>query len=123
MLVTSSKVLIPTALFGILSPGVLLNLPTKEFMSGKTSKNAVLIHAAVFAGLYRLIAMQMGLVLVPADLIVPSVLFILLSPGMLLTLPSKDFMSGKTNLTAVLIHMVVFAVLFAFLRKSFPQYY
>jgi len=42
------------------------------------------------------------------------VLFILISPGVLLTLPpvgGKIFMSGKTSLIAVLVHAVIFAVL------------
>ncbi len=40
-----------------------------------------------------------------------TVLFIVLSPGVLLTLPpvgSKIFMSGKTSLLAVAVHAVVF---------------
>lgn len=41
------------------------------------------------------------------------VLFIILSPGVLLTLPpigGKIFMSGKTSMTAVLVHAVVFGL-------------
>ena len=128
--ITSSKVSVPTVLFALLSPGVLLQIPDKipfrnmnAFMTGKTSRNAVLVHAGVFAILYRLIAKQMGLVLMPADLIVPTILFVLLSPGILLSLPSNKISSGQTNLTAVLIHALVFAVVFAFLRKTFPKYY
>ena len=40
-----------------------------------------------------------------------ALLFVLLSPGVLLTLPpvgSQIFMSGKTSLIAVLVHAVVF---------------
>ena len=121
--VTSSKVAIPAALFAALSPGVLLQLPKTKLMSGQTSRQSVFIHAAVFALLYKLIAKSMGLVLVPNDIIIPVILFIILSPGMLLQLPQTSFMSGKTDMMAVLIHMVVFALVFAFLRKTFPQYY
>lgn len=45
-----------------------------------------------------------------------TVLFVLLSPGVLLTLPpvgSRIFMSGKTSLLAVLVHAVVFYLLLA----------
>lgn len=45
-----------------------------------------------------------------------TILFVLLSPGMLLTLPpvgNKVFMSCKTSAMAVLLHAVVFAVLLA----------
>ena len=51
-----------------------------------------------------------------------TLLFVFLSPGMLLTLPpvgKKIFMTCKTSTVAVLVHAVVFAVLLAF-RKSIP---
>lgn len=126
----TSKVSVPSALFALLSPGVLLQLPDKiplknknAFMTGQTSVISVLVHAGVFALVYRLIAKQLGLVLVPNDIIIPTVLFVLLSPGMILTLPSSKIASRQTNLTSVLIHTIVFAIVFAFLRKTFPKYY
>ena len=128
--ITSRKVSIPAALFILLSPGVLLQLPDKipcrnanAFATGKMSHNSVFLHAVVFAILYRAIAKFKGMILAPADLIVPTVLFVLLSPGMIFTLPSSKISSGETNFTSVVIHALVFAVVFAFLRKSFPQYY
>ncbi len=51
-----------------------------------------------------------------------TILFILLSPGLLLTLPpvgKKVFMSCKTSTWAVLVHAVVFAFLLSF-RKMIP---
>lgn len=45
-------------------------------------------------------------------------LFIVLSPGVLLTLPpvgNKIFMSGKTSLTAVAVHAVVFYLALCYL--------
>jgi len=124
--VTSPKVSTPVVLFALLSPGMLLQLPpssiknlNKTLFTGETSPQSVLFHALVFLILYRLVAKTMGLVLTQADLIVTTALFISLSPGMLLTLPG-----GKgTNPTAVLIHSLVFAVIFALLRKQFPLYY
>ena len=121
--VTSSKVAIPAALFAALSPGMLLQLPKLTLMSGQTSRQSVFIHAAVFALVYKLIAKAMGIVLAPNDIIIPVALFIILSPGMLLQLPKATFMSGKTDMMSVLIHTIVFALVFAFLRKTFPQYY
>ena len=53
-----------------------------------------------------------------ANLFVPVVLFILLSPGVLLSLPA-----GGSLITKVLTHAVVFAVVYYFLRATFPQYY
>jgi hypothetical protein len=51
-----------------------------------------------------------------------TVLFVLLSPGVLLTLPpigGKIFMSGKTSLVAVLVHAVVFYILLS-MRRQIP---
>jgi hypothetical protein len=48
-------------------------------------------------------------------------LFIVLSPGVLLTLPpvgKKIFMSGKTSLLAVVVHAVVFYLLLSFCKSS-----
>jgi hypothetical protein len=52
------------------------------------------------------------------NVIIPVLLFILLSPGVLLALPPG---AGKT--TQVLTHAVVFGAVYWFLRKTFPQYY
>lgn len=55
-------------------------------------------------------------------LLLATLLFVVLSPGILLTLPpvgSKIFMSGKTSLIAVLVHAVVFYVILCF-RDRIP---
>ena len=126
--ITGPKVAMPAALFALLSPGLLLELPARmnALFTMHTSRNAVLFHALVFLILYKLIARVRGVALRPMDLIVPTILFMLLSPGMLLTLPPSSrgvFMSGQTSVTAVLVHAMVFAIVFAFLRKTFPGYY
>jgi len=126
--ITSQKVSIPAALFLALSPGILLRTDgtSIKFRNGLTGRTAVLFHALVFFLVYSLIAKAMGLVLTRTDLIVTTVLFLVLSPGMLLTLPpgSKGvFTSGQTSLSAALVHAVVFALVFALLRKQFPKYY
>lgn len=53
-----------------------------------------------------------------ANILVPVLLFIVLSPGVLLSLPP-----GASLLTQVLTHAVVFAVVYSGLRMTFPQYY
>jgi hypothetical protein len=125
--VTGPKVLIPAVLFILLSPGLFLQLPSLAFQSGQTSIPSVLIHTLVFVVLYSLIARSMNLVLTNTDLIVTGLLFALLSPGMLLTLPpvagSSVFASGKTGVAPVMTHALVYAVVFALLRKQFPQVY
>ena len=125
---TANKVFIPAALFIALSPGVLLTTDGKKltFKNGKTSQMAVLFHALVFFIVYSLIAKAMGLVLTKTDLIVTTVLFLTLSPGLLLTLPPGSggvVRSGQTSLSAVITHAVVFAVVFAILRRQFHQFY
>ena len=126
--ITSQKVTIPAALFLALSPGILLRTDgtSIKFRNGLTGRTAVMFHALVFFLVYSLIAKAMGLVLTRTDLVVTTVLFLALSPGMLLTLPpgSKGvFMSGQTSPASALVHTVVFALVFALLRKQFPKYY
>lgn len=55
-------------------------------------------------------------------LLLATLLFILLSPGILLTIPAiggKTFMSGKTSLMAVLVHAVIFYLLLS-MRRQIP---
>lgn len=125
--ITSPKVATPAALFALLSPGLLLQLPdTFKLNTMKTSVRSVLFHALVFVIVYSMVARTMGIVLTKNDLIVPGLLFVLLSPGMLLTLPPGSngvYMSRQTSLVAILTHALVFSVVFALLRKQFPRFY
>jgi hypothetical protein len=126
--ISSQKVAIPAALFLTLSPGILLrtNGTKLSFRDELTGRKTVLFHGLVFFMIYSIIAKAMGLVLTRQDLIVTTCLFLILSPGMLLTLPpgSKGvLMSGQTSISAAVTHAVVFAVIFAILRKRFPQFY
>ena len=125
--ISGPKVAIPASLFALLSPGLLLELPEKgtKLFTMNTSRRAVLFHAMVFLILYKLSAHAKGIALRKTDLIVPTLLFIALSPGLLLTIPPMSkgvFMSGQTNMAAIATHALVFAIVFAFLRKTFPEY-
>lgn len=122
---TSQKVSIPAALFLALSPGMLLKTDGLKFSTKNvsTDRMTVLFHGLVFFLVYSLVARAMGLVLTRTDLLVTTTLFMALSPGMLLTIPPGQVMSGKTSRPAILVHAVVFAVIFAILRKQFPQFY
>ena len=125
---TSQKVAVPAALFLALSPGVLVTTAGKnvKFANGKTNQMAIFFHALVFFLVFSLVAKAMGLVLTKTDLLVTTALFLALSPGLLLTLPPGSggvFRSGQTSLPAVLTHAIVFAVVFALLRRQFPQFY
>jgi len=126
--ITSQKVAIPAALFLALSPGVLVTVAGKnvKFTNGKTNQMAIFFHALVFFLVYSLIAKGMGIVLTKTDLLVTTTLFLALSPGLILTLPPGSggaFMSGQTSIPAAVTHAIVFAVVFALLRRQFPQYY
>ena len=51
------------------------------------------------------------------------ILFALLSPGFLLSIPAvggKYLMTGKTSTTAVLVHALVFGLVLYILRKYYP---
>ena len=125
---TSQKVALPAALFLALSPGVLVTTAGKnvKFMNGKTNQMAIFFHALVFFLVYSLVARAMGVVLTKTDLLVTTSLFLALSPGLLLTLPPGSggvLRSGQTSISAALTHSIVFAVVFALLRRQFPQFY
>jgi len=126
--ITSAKVATPASLFLALSPGLLLTVTGKgvKFANGKTNASAIFIHALVFMTVYSLIAKALKLVLTRTDLIVTAALFVLLSPGLLLTLPSGPggvFRSMETSAQSALVHAVVYAVVFASLRRLFPSCY
>jgi hypothetical protein len=115
--ITGPKVLTPAILFALLSPGLLL----------RVGPSPVLVHALVLTLVYYLIArFVLKVSLRPADLIVPAVLFVLLTPGVLLTLPPSSggiWMSGRSSLVSVGVHTLVFALVFSVLRKNFAAYY
>jgi len=53
------------------------------------------------------------------NLLVPAVLFVLLTPGVLVTLPSED----SSKVTQAVTHAAVFLVVYAVLRTVFKKYY
>lgn len=56
--------------------------------------------------------------MIDANIIVPVVLFVLLSPGVILSLPP-----GQSHIVQVVTHAVVFGAVYLGLRTVFPQYY
>ena len=126
--ITGPKVLTPAILFALLSPGLILALPSLRLFPGVSSSlQTTLLHAVVLAMVYYVIARYvLKISLRPADLFVPVVLFVLLTPGILLTIPPGSrgvFKSGQSSVTAVGVHTLVFALVFSFLRGQFPNYY
>jgi hypothetical protein len=115
--ITGPKVMTPAILFALLSPGLLL----------RVGPSPLITHAVVLSLVYYLLArFVLKVTLRPADIIVPAVLFILLTPGVLLTLPpgSKGIIrSGQSSLVAVGVHTLVFALVFSLMRIKFAKYY
>ena len=113
---TDKNVMRVALLFAALSPGLLVQVPSQpndkysvEWMNMKTSTTSVLMHALIFFSL--LMCMN-----VSKDKVFAAVLlFILLSPGFLLELPSKDdhvISTNRTSTEAVMVHTLVFMVLY-----------
>jgi hypothetical protein len=122
--ISSPKVYVPALLFALLNSGLVM------FMQ-KNGQNvlggALIMNAIIFALLYYvLMKFVLKRSLTRADILVPLVLYIALTPGVLLTLPPGGkgvFMSGQTSPVAVAVHTLVFAVVFALIRKQAPSYY
>lgn len=122
--ITSPKVFTPALLFAVLSSGMV-------FFMQKNGANqfgsVLLVNALIFALIYyAVMKFLLRKELTRADILVPLLLFVVLTPGVLLTIPpgSKGlFMSGQTSTAAVAVHTLVYAVLFAFLRAQFPKAY
>jgi len=55
----------------------------------------------------------------PANILVPMILFVIFTPGLLLSLPSER--SPKWQI--VLTHVVLFGAVYAILRTVFKTYY
>jgi len=108
--ITGQKVIVPAILFAALS------LPYFKF---KDEKVTVFIHAVVLGLLYFFISKFINkITITKADLAVPVILFLILSPGVLFTLPPHGDLP-----VVVVIHTFIFAIIFATLRSVFPQYY
>jgi len=109
--ITGPKVLLPATLFLLLSPGALFRLPDTDF------KSTVLFGALVFVIIYSLVAKVLKLVLTKMDLIMAVALYIVLTPHVFLSIPNQP------GITPVMVHGLVYAILFAIIRMMFPQYY
>ena len=105
------SLILPTLLFVLLSPGLLVQLPGSFGPTMRTSSQSVIVHSLVFMALYWAITKAMGIAVTKADLIVPTLLFLMISPH------------STTDFNTIAMRAVVFAVIFALLRKLFPQYY
>lgn len=132
--------LIATLLFILLSPGLIITVPPANkggiFSSEATSNIAVLVHSVLFFIAAKMTtagdfpfgylkdaakeirgsqdAKYKSLCPVLVAPLIATLLFIILSPGLLLTLPPDEgglFMSEDTNPIAVLVHAVIYFVI------------
>ena len=109
--ITAPKVLTPALLFALLSPVFLFAIPPNSSLFTQVSMHAIILCIINFL----IIRYGFKLNVTTADIIVPGVLFTLLTPGVLLSIP-------ENSSTAVGVHSLVFALLWAFLRGQFPEY-
>jgi hypothetical protein len=120
--ITGPKVLVPTVLFALLSPELLIALPPGAGLLKQT-----LFHGLVLSILsWFIIKFIFKFTITVADLITPALLFIILTPGMILTIPPGSdgvLFSTQTSLVAVLVHATIFSITFASIRGLFPKYY
>jgi hypothetical protein len=111
--ITGPKVLVPTILFALLSPGLLLSLPP-----GTGFLTQVLFHALALALLnWLIINFVFKFTMTLADLVVPAFFFILLTPGVLVSIPSGG------GVVPIMVHSIVFSIVWASTRGLFPQFY
>ncbi len=89
------SIAIPVTLFVLLSPGLLF-------------RQSAVIHTMIFMATYWAVAKAMGVALSKADLVVPTVLFFLLSPP-----------GGVGDLNTIILRALIFAIIFALVRKYF----
>lgn len=105
--ITGPKVLPPTFIFILLASGIVkYALPF----------NALLMTIALTI-IFRYI---LRITYKPADIIMPALLYVVLQPGNLFTIPSGTPISDPTVLVT---HTFLFSILFATLRIQFPSFY
>ena len=138
--------LVATLLFILLSPGLIITIPPANkggiFSSEATSNIAVIVHSVLFFVAAKMVASgsfpfnyisddaaairteqpdpnRKNLAKIAP--IAATLLFIVLSPGLLLTLPPDEgglFMSEDTNPIAVMVHAVIYFVAVKYWNNS-----
>jgi hypothetical protein len=105
--ITGPKVLPPSLLFVVLSSGVV--------------KYGIAFNALLMTVLLTLIFRYiLRVTYKPADIIMPSLLYAVLQPGNLLTIPTGE---PENSPTVLITHTFIYAVTFALLRVQFPSFY
>ena len=125
--------LLAALMFILLSPGLIVTLPPDGgaiWQSETTSNLAILVHAVIYFMALQMVTTWTGQ---PYDAIhnifnvfnkpnatenmspiIATLFFILLSPGLIFTLPAVDgkmFMGENTNVLAIVVHGVLFFII------------
>jgi hypothetical protein len=109
--ITAPKVLTPTLLFALLSPVFLFSIPPESNLYIQVCMHGLLL--CILNAFIIKYGFQLNLT--TADIIVPGVLFTLLTPGVFFSIPQQSH-------TALGVHSLVYALVWAFLRGKFPEY-
>ncbi|CAF1920271.1 unnamed protein product [Brassica oleracea] len=125
-------VFVAVTLFVLLTPGLLIQIPGRnrvvEFGTFQTSGVSVIVHTLVYFTLVciLLIAIQVHILKLSstpmadwAPVLVGVVLFVILSPGLLFSIPGNnrvvDFGNLKTNGKAIAVHTLIFFAIYSIL--------
>jgi hypothetical protein len=121
--ITAQKVFIPAILFALLNSGLVWFARKNSHAFGA----GLLVNTLIFIlAYYVILRFALNKSMTQADIVVPALLFVILTPGVLLTLPPGPrgiLTSGETSGVATIVHTFVYALAFAMLRSKFPQYY
>ncbi|XP_010528162.1 PREDICTED: uncharacterized protein LOC104805325 [Tarenaya hassleriana] len=125
-------VFVAVALFILLTPGLLVQIPGRnkavEFGTFQTSGVSVLVHSLIYFTLIciLLLAVHVHICLFLAasmadwaPVLVGVILFVILSPGLLFSLPGNhrtlEFGNLKTNGKAIAVHTLIFFAIYSIL--------
>ncbi|CAN7026096.1 unnamed protein product [Brassica rapa subsp. trilocularis] len=128
-------VFVAVALFVLLTPGVLIQIPGKnrvvEFGTFQTSGLSVIVHTLIYFTLVCILLLAIQIHMCNlfhlytttmtdwAPVIVGVILFVILSPGLLFSLPGNnravDFGNLKTNGKAIAVHTLIFFAIYSIL--------
>ncbi|KAH0899621.1 hypothetical protein HID58_049189, partial [Brassica napus] len=116
-------VFVAVTLFVLLTPGLLIQIPGRnrvvEFGTFQTSGVSVIVHTLVYFTLVCILLIAIQPMADWAPVLVGVVLFVILSPGLLFSIPGNnrvvDFGNLKTNGKAIAVHTLIFFAIYSIL--------
>ncbi|KAG2406898.1 uncharacterized protein HKW66_Vig0061550 [Vigna angularis] len=109
-------VVVSVVLYILLMPGLLFQVPGRsrcvEFGNFQTSAASILVHSLLYFGLICLFLLAVKKMSDWGPVVIAVVLFVLLSPGLLIQVPGKsrvvEFGNMQTSGVSILIHTIIF---------------